>query len=92
MINKIIVSVSDEPETLSGTHREIDSAVEDFAAEEAEIAAELSAAERARRDERNAAHNNARREQPCPDRRLEKITKKVVSSQFVENYSRLPLL
>ncbi|KOB75978.1 putative family with sequence similarity 13 [Operophtera brumata] len=61
--------------------------IEDFAAEEAEIAAELTAAERARRDERNATHNNARREQPCPNRRLEKIAKKIiVLKKSIANY------
>lgn len=73
---KKIVVVCEEPETLdAGALHRVVGRTESAGEEGAALCAE---AERARSDERSAAPLNVvRREQPVPDRRLEKINKKV---------------
>lgn len=74
----MLIPVCDEPEPLDAgaLHRQADHV---DSTENVEcVSHEEGAAERARQHERSAApHHHVRRDQPCPDRRLDKITKKV---------------
>lgn len=77
----MVIAVCEEPETLDAgaLHRVVGrtSSVSSNGDEDVPPAL-CAAAERARSDERSAAPLNVKRhDQPCPDRRLDKIQKKV---------------
>ncbi|KAL0840151.1 hypothetical protein ABMA28_015448 [Loxostege sticticalis] len=74
--------ISDEPETLDAgaLQRQVGRTVSIEGSEDGDlsVSARAAAAERARRDERSVAPRSfTRRDQPCPDKRLEKINKKI---------------
>lgn len=69
-------NITDEPETLDAValHRQASRVNSD----EGSASVAESAAERVRKHERSEAPPHARRDQPSPDRKLEKISKKII--------------
>ncbi|CAG9784892.1 unnamed protein product [Diatraea saccharalis] len=85
--------LSDEPETLDAgaLQRQVGRTVSIESSETVDIEAEsarAAAAEKARRDERSTAPRpHTRRDQPCPDIRLDKINKKIsVLKKIIAKY------